>query len=719
MPSFPIFPRTLTPALQSLARIVYQKPKLVPARVLTVNGNGTYTVQLQGGSQPIDDTTRPLDQIVTLPATGETPGIQVDDLVQVAVRYQTPKAIVSHTARRAQFHPAAPVAINPLVEELFVGRDTATNTLDIYFRNYSVVTPLGVNADIRLEDFNPFITLRWGESADSFIVGVIGSTGQRNLFYVYTLNRKPDTPLAPHVKPKKKLLRIDRVDQSNLLLCRMTITGQGSGVSRVRAYTGSNSNGCLWLPGSADHSDLLVTDWADGGAEFSNGISGARVLESRLKNAPVLDVRLSKNRELILLVDSTSGLLQVSNAVFRTLVPGGECQGTSVTPAASTQTQMTAEFSQESHVALVNYTTNAILFSTNARDAIGTNTYKVDWDQVQEFTLGPPKLYLFGGSAQRGPGDCDEYVATAGGFVAVACGQNNGVLNSGTLGEPVSFEHSYTLDVASTVRPFSVSATLWDPSSPYVSLSGMFADGGHTDSLVDRREWLGKNGQQQTGPTEFSITGSSTGVLLHITTRTWGVWSRAFFYNVGNARILRWSDDMAQCRVFLPVSKITVPPTTATSTIFVVDATGRIITKLRENLVSNDFITPRAATDFHVSWSEGAAMLTGDLGTLRVTPMTVLASAFLSLPYAYARPDFVYDTTEAAATKRHFIAAWNYGTGALTPAFIAGTATADAALAALAPLLEVPKSVVASTSVRAYQVVPNDLALRRTRVRRV
>lgn len=100
--------------------------KITTETVERSNGDGTYTV---AGN--------------VLTTTGDA-ALRAGQEVAVASKAGKPAVIVEHNVRRAQFAPSLAPPANPLIEELFFATDPATGEPDVYIRNYSQVTPLGV-----------------------------------------------------------------------------------------------------------------------------------------------------------------------------------------------------------------------------------------------------------------------------------------------------------------------------------------------------------------------------------------------------------------------------------------------------------------------------------------------------------------------------------------------------------------------------------------------
>ncbi len=150
-----------------------------------------------------------------LPATGEA-RLQTGQVVPVAWKGGKPVAIVMHNVRRAQFVPM--FAAGLVLEELFLApdpKDETTTKSDVWFRDGSVVFPLGINELIGLTGpsqslANEIVGVQWGQRADSFVVAVQNFEGAPTsfaplLFYIFTLDRKPLLGLATGEKQCLKI----------------------------------------------------------------------------------------------------------------------------------------------------------------------------------------------------------------------------------------------------------------------------------------------------------------------------------------------------------------------------------------------------------------------------------------------------------------------------------------------------------------------------------
>ncbi len=138
-----------------------------------------------------------------VPATGTAQDIRVGERVPVATINGQPIAIFAHSARRAQFHPPAPLALGTIIEELFLSGDQNTGIFDVYFRNFDQVTKLGLSAHVAASNppgSIPTSFLAWGSGTDRFLLGKSQSQVR-----VFKLNRRSNIAYTSGQKARATL----------------------------------------------------------------------------------------------------------------------------------------------------------------------------------------------------------------------------------------------------------------------------------------------------------------------------------------------------------------------------------------------------------------------------------------------------------------------------------------------------------------------------------
>ena len=104
-------------------------------------------------------------------STGRGP-IPAGAVVVTAWAKGKPRAILNHSARRAQFGPRIPRQGGPIVEILFVAENGFGPTnRDVWFRNYDQVTKLDtVRSQLATAGYSAPAWVKWGDNRASFIV---------------------------------------------------------------------------------------------------------------------------------------------------------------------------------------------------------------------------------------------------------------------------------------------------------------------------------------------------------------------------------------------------------------------------------------------------------------------------------------------------------------------------------------------------------------------
>lgn len=139
-----------------------------------------------------------------LTTTGVSQDLRAGTLVPVAWKGGTPVAILSHTARRAQFGPSGVPALGGVVEVLYLAAPpgTPSGRAEVWFRDDSRMVRLLAASEVVA---NAVSTIRWGlGSADYFCT--FSEAGRD--YVVYRLNRPtPNEPFPRGVTPKATLVR--------------------------------------------------------------------------------------------------------------------------------------------------------------------------------------------------------------------------------------------------------------------------------------------------------------------------------------------------------------------------------------------------------------------------------------------------------------------------------------------------------------------------------
>jgi len=127
--------------------------------------------------------------------TGDGTNVHAGQQVPVGWNESAPAVIIDHHAQAAQGIRPLPAG-GEVVEELFIATNPASGSLDVWFRNLSQVTPLGLTQFLHPDPTLSYLdTVQWGLANDRFLLFQT-STMHSSPIFVFKLNRRPNTQYA-------------------------------------------------------------------------------------------------------------------------------------------------------------------------------------------------------------------------------------------------------------------------------------------------------------------------------------------------------------------------------------------------------------------------------------------------------------------------------------------------------------------------------------------
>jgi len=192
-----------------------------------------------------------------LTATGRVP-LRAGQRVYVANVDGQPQVILADTARRAQFPQQPSVVAGEVIEELFIATDLDTGRVDVFYRNYDQVTPLGVWRSLVTGEVLQRVA--WAPRGTGFSVEL---DNLPRTFAVFKLNRDPDVVYAPGQKAVATFVsRYDaRTDPSGVITITLTkANGQVLGTNTIIMQTLASPSGQTLplLAGSIPSSQIVT-----------------------------------------------------------------------------------------------------------------------------------------------------------------------------------------------------------------------------------------------------------------------------------------------------------------------------------------------------------------------------------------------------------------------------------------------------------------------------